>query len=462
MLHPTNFSKSSAARRISGVTMGLGMVVIGAWPPRRRRRSSAVSCEMATNLGEAFAAQLPVGSKVVVGRDHDKSSRMLKRAFLGGLLSAGVNVVDLKGTPPSVLRHTLAHDSSLVGGAHFKQDVADPTSSQITLFNEEAIRIDSNSAKGIEKAFFTEQFRRVDYSQIGEIHESLHEKECHEYKAAVEQTIDHGIIKCGNFRVAVDLMHGSTAEIFPNILNDLGVENIALNAYHDGTKLSNITALEKRCEANISTIVKSLEYDMGVMIYPNAQRLSIVTDEGEILDKIKGLLIVLNLLNMDASKEKKKVFLPTWAPDIVNFENLEIERGKYANFKAEKLREYVLIATVDGNFAFTEFGVTRDAMYASLKIMELVSCHGVKLSELSKGIEAFDYRLEQVECTQALKGKMMRKFLEDAKGKRSSSLDGVKIWENDTDWILMIPDQYSDHLNIYIQAQDSAAGKALY
>ena len=421
-----------------------------------------LSCEMATKLGEAFAAQLPIGAKVVVGRDHDKSSRMLKRAFLGGLLSAGVSAVDLKNTPPSVLRYTLANDSSLLGGAHFKQDVADPTSSQITLFNEEAIRIDSNSAKGIEKAFFTEQFRRVDYSQIGEIHETLHQQECHDYKKAIEETIDHSIIQCGNFRVAVDLMHGSTAEIFPNILNDLGVENIALNAYHDGTKLSNIIALEKRCEANISTIVKSLEYDMGVMIYPNAQRLSIVTDEGEILDKIKGLLIVLNLLNMGASKEKKKVFLPTWAPDIVKFENLEIERGKYANFKAEKLREYALIATVDGNFAFTEFGVTRDAMYASLKIMELVSCHGVKLSELSKGIESFDYRSEQIECTQALKGKMMRKFLEDAKGRRSSSLDGVKIWENDTDWILMIPDQYSDHLNIYIQAQDKAAGKALY
>ncbi|MBD3824957.1 MAG: hypothetical protein IE916_10695, partial [Epsilonproteobacteria bacterium] len=66
------------------------------------------------------------------------------------------------------------------------------------------------------------------------------------------------------------------------------------------------------------------------------------------------------------------------------------------------------------------------------------------------------------ECSQALKGKMMRKFLEDAKGKRSSSIDGVKIWENDTDWILMIPDQYGEHLNIYIQAKDDAAGEALY
>jgi mannose-1-phosphate guanylyltransferase/phosphomannomutase len=40
--------------------------------------------------------------------------------------------------------------------------------------------------------------------------------------------------------------------------------------------------------------------------------------------------------------------------------------------------------------------------------------------------------------------------------------DGVKIWENETDWILMIPDQYGDHLNLYIQAKDDASGDALY
>ncbi|MEA3522631.1 MAG: sugar phosphate nucleotidyltransferase [Campylobacterota bacterium] len=421
-----------------------------------------LSCEMVTKLAEAFAAQLPIGSKVIVGRDHDKSSRMLKRAFLGGLLSAGVNVIDLKSTPPSVLRYTLAHDNSLVAGAHFKQDLVDPTSSQITLFNEEAIRIDSNSSKGVEKAFFIEKFRRVDYSQVGEIRETLHHRECQNYKTAVERSIDQGIMKCGSFNVAVDLMHGSTADIFPIMLNDLGVENIVLNAYHDAKKLFNIVNLEKRSETNISAIVKSLNLDMGLMIYPNAQRLSIVTDEGEVLDKITGLFTILHLLNLDAKDEKKKVFLPTWAPDIFHFENLEIERGKYSNFTTKKLKEYALIATVDGNFAFTEFGVTRDAMYASLKIMELVSCHGVKLSDLSKGIENFDYRSIQVECTQALKGKMMRKFLEDAKGKKSSSADGVKIWENETDWVLMIPDQYSDYLNLYIQAKDEAHGEAIF
>lgn len=418
-----------------------------------------LSCDMATKLAEAFASQLPIGSRIVVGRDYDKNSRMLKRAFLGGLLSAGVDVLDLKNTPPSVVRYTISHDPNLVGGAYFRQGLVDPTSSLITLFNEEAIGISASTSKEIEKAFFREKFRRVDYSAVGEIYETTHHNECRSYKKALETTIKNSLSKCDTFNVAVDLMHGSTSDVFPTILNNVGIENIVLNAYHDEKKLFNIKGLAKNSKSNISTIVKSLGCKMGVIIYPNEQYIRLVTDEGEVLNKIKGLLVVLYLINMTQCKSKKKVLLPTWAPDIIEFENLDIERGKYSNYNAKKLREYSLIATIDGNYTFTEFGVTRDAMYASLKIMELVTCNGVLLSDIAKNIKNFDYRMVKIECTQALKGKMMRKFLETAKEKKSSSIDGVKIWENDTDWILMIPDQYSNHINLYIQAKNKTSAE---
>ena len=421
-----------------------------------------LSCEMATKLAEAFGAQLPVGSRVVVGRDEDRSSRMLKRAFLGGLLSAGIDVLDLKSAPPSVLRYTLANDPGLAGGAHFKRCTVDSVSSEITLFNEEAIRVDNNASKAIEKAFFTEQFRRVDYSKIGNIHEVVNRSYCIVYRNAIEEKIDHGIIKCGGFKVAVDVMHGATSELVPSLLNYLGVENVILNAYYDEQKLTNIKTLAKKSESNISSIVKSLNYDMGLLIYPNAQKVVIVTEEGEVLDKVKALYTVLSLLDLDAGEEKKKVFLPTWAPDIKYFANLKIKRGKYSNFTAAQLMKYDLVATVDGNYSFTDFGYTRDAIYSSLKIMEMLSCHQVKLSVLAKGIDDFYYNTFKINCVQSLKGKMMRKFLESAKGKKSSSLDGVKIWEDENDWILMIPDQYSEHLNIYVQAIDDKAGRAIY
>jgi len=422
-----------------------------------------LSCEMATKLAEAFGAQLSVGSTVVVSRDYHKNSRMLKRAFLGGLLSAGINVIDYSDIPSAVLRCSLAATDKYSAGVHFRQQLDDPTSTVLTFYNHEALRINNEVSKKIEKAFFKETFRRVDYSLIGEIRESNHAKEYKAYKEGMERLLKSHTFKCLDCRVAVDMMHGMAADVFPDILNDLGVEHIMFNSHRDVHRLANINALIKQSTEDMDAVINALKLDAGFIFYPYGQRLDIVCDKGTVLGKQDSLYVVLSLLDMEAKEAgiKKHVFLPTWAADIVYFENLEIERGQYANFKAEQMKQYDLVATGEGNFAFTEFATTRDSMFASLKILEMMLHHNITLSEMIESLPNFYYKTTKVECTQALKGKMMRMFLEDAKGKESSTLDGVKIWLDKNDWILMIPDQYSDHLNLYIQAENNEKGEAI-
>ncbi len=419
-----------------------------------------LSCEMATKLAEAFGAQLPVGSTILVSRHYDKSSRMLKRAFLGGLLSSGVDVVDYNAIPSAVMRCSLSFHDNYTAGIHFHQKIDDPTSTVITFYNNEALRINNDVAKKVEKAFFKEMFRRVDYSQIGQIHPLDHKREYDEYKKGMESILQSHRFKCLECRIAVDVMHGLAAEIFPNILNDLGVEHIMFNAYEDEQRLLNINTLVKRSYEDMGAVIRALHLDAGFLLYPHGQRLDIICDEGILLSKQTSLYVVLSLLNMEAkaSGEKKRVFLPTWAADIVYFDHLDIERGQYANFKASKMKSYDLVATGEGNFTFSEFATHRDSMYATLKIVEMIVTHGVKLSEIIAALPKFFYTTIQLPCTQTLKGKMMRKFLENAKGKESSSLDGVKIWLDKDDWVLMIPDQYSDYLNLTIQAKNDEKG----
>ena len=422
-----------------------------------------LSCEMATKLAEAFGAQLPIGSTVVMARDYNKGSRMLKRAFVGGLLSSGVNVKDYNGIPSSVLRCSLAMDNNTVAGVYFRQQIDDPTSSVITFYNNEALRINNDVAKKVEKAFFKETFRRVDFSQIGQIFESDHEREYAAYKMQMERLFDLNIFRRSGYRIAVDMMHGMAYEVFPDVLRDSGVDNIMFNAYEDGHRLANINSLVKRSVEDMSAVIRSMELDAGFMIYPYGQRLDIMCDRGAILGKQTALYVVLTLLNMEANSlgKKLRVFLPTWAADIVYFDALEIERGQYANFKAEKMRQYDLVTTGEGNFAFTAFATHRDSMYATLKILEMMIKYKVRLSELIDSLPKFYYHMTRVNCSQALKGKMMRRFLEDAKGKEASTLDGVKIWLDENDWILMIPDQYSDNLNLYIQAEKETRGEKI-
>lgn len=422
-----------------------------------------LSCEMATKLAEAFGAQLPVGSTVLVARDYQKNSRMLKRAFLGGLLSSGINVIDYSDIPSAILHCNLSSYDGYMAGIYFNQKLDDQTSTVITFYNHEAQRINNDVAKKVEKAFFKESFRRVDYSDIGEIEESDHQTEYDVYKKGMETLLKSHMFKCVDCRIAVDMMHGMASEVFPGILNDLGVDNIIFNTHPDVHRLANIHTLAKRTNEDIGEVIKALKLDAGFILYPYGQRLDIVCNEGIVLGKQDSLYVVLSLLNMEAKAAgiKKRVFLPTWAADIASFENLEIERGQYANFKAKEMKQFDLIATGEGNFAFPEFSTHRDSMFATLKILEMILNHNVKLSELIDSIPTFYYNMAQRECSQALKGKMMRMFLEDAKGKESSTLDGVKIWLDKNDWILMIPDQYANKLNLYIQAENDEKGQEI-
>ena len=422
-----------------------------------------ISCEMATKLAEAFGAQLPVGSKVVVSRDSFKNSNMLKRSFIGGLLSCGIDVVDYGNMSVSVTRYNLCTNEDYVGGVHFSQMIDDSTSSVVAFFKEDGLRVDRDMAKKVEKAFFKEQFRRVDYAKTGQVLELSKDKERSRYKRDMLDVLRSNAFSCYKCRVAVDVMHGKSAEILPDILAEMEVDAIAFNAHPNESRLSNFQATLKQSILDVSAVVKALNLTAGFILHPDEQRLDVVCDKGILLEKQTSLDVALTLLNMDAKANNvvKRVFLPTWARDATYYDSLKIDRGNYSNFKAERLKKYDLVATGEGNFAFTEFMSHRDSIYATLKILELASRYGMKLSEIIASLPIFYYRLFKVECSQAMKGKTMRAFLEDAQDKKTSTVDGVKVWLDENDWILMIPDQYNEHLNLYVQAKDDASGEKI-
>ncbi len=228
-----------------------------------------LSCEMATKLAEAFATQLPVGSTVIVSRDYNPSSRMLKRAIVGGLLSAGVNVIDYKVIALSVMRYSIQNYIALAGGIHVSQFLNDPTRSVISFFDHHAHRIDPETSKKIEKTFFNESFRRVDVSKIAQITESNKETEYDEYKNRIVALLENSLRKGQEYQIAVDMMHGTASSVFPNILNQIGIDHILFNAYPEEQKQFN----SKRSYKDFQRVIKALKIDAGFMLYPETDKL---------------------------------------------------------------------------------------------------------------------------------------------------------------------------------------------
>jgi len=414
--------------------------------------------EIADRLAEAFASIFPIGSSLYVSRDYHQASGMIKRFVVGGILAVGVNALDLRSVPANVMRHKLLLDEDVVGGIHVRQSVEDPYKTEISFYTSEGMHIDSKISDAVQRIYFREQFRRVEFTQIGSITYMDGTKQ--KYIQDVDSLIGE-FSSDSKPRIVVDLMYGMTSDIYPQILNHFDIDSIMLNAYASQEKLVQLSDKIKDSREKLSKIVTSLHLDLGIFMYPNGQKAEYVCRDGFVLEDHCLLLTVLCLLN----KEEKdyRVYLPAWAPDFMDdkFENLRITKGKLMGKKASFINKFDLLADVNGMFSFVEFGWQTDAIYSSIKLMQLLCNHNVTLKEMREGIPDFYYKHIEIAVKSNKKGTIMRQFLEGSKGKNTTHDDGIKIFFNKTDWVLLIPDDYYDSVHLYIQATSKEAGEKI-
>jgi mannose-1-phosphate guanylyltransferase/phosphomannomutase len=423
------------------------------------RTNVEMSPELAAKLGSAFGSQLPAGSRVLLSRDYHRGSRMLKRCFLGGLLSTGVNATDVRMSPLPVMSHKLSTFGE-VAGVYFRQSQTDSTHTEVLFFDEHGTPIDSGFEKNIERVFFRENFRRASHEEIGEIYEQPMVKEF--YRESFLRNIDLALVKAKRFKLVVDLMNGTTDNIFPDILNKTGADSVILNAYQDEQKLSKTIHQLESSIREVSQIVKVMEADLGFVIYPHGERLNIITDEGKSLRADIALMLMLKLIDLTV-KSAVKVYLPAFAPSVMDsqLKNIEIVRGKISGLKAGYLRNFHFVGNLANNYMFTDNGTNPDAMFASVKVLEMLSRLNINLSEVMKLIPSYYFVHNVINCPLELKGYLMRKMSEEAMEKDASFLDGIKIILGERGWVHMVPDQYSANVHVYVESPDEKTGREL-
>ena len=423
------------------------------------RTNIELSADMAAKLGAAFGSLLPQGSKILTSRDYHKASRMLKRAFLGGLLSTGVNAVDLKMEALPAMRYKLSTFGE-VGGVHFRQSPSDPTHTEILFFNDAGDSIDSGVEKNLERAFFRENFRRVTHNEIGDINEKQMVKEF--YIEGLLRSIDQTALTAKSTKIVLDLLNGVTDPILPKVLNKVGIDSVILNANHDELKLSRTEHQQDIAIQQAANIVKVLNAEAGFIIFPSGERITVIDDAGE---KLSGhRLLMLMLLLIDKSVDRKvKVYLPAFAPDVLDnkLKNVEIVHGTFTGVKGTFLRDYYFTGNLRSYICFTEHNTTPDAIYSSLKIVEMMNKIGKPLSAIAAEIPEYKFFHAVINCPVEVKGFLMRKMSEETREKDASFLDGIKV-VLDGGWAHMVPDQYSPNVHLYIEGNTEKDGERIH
>lgn len=421
-----------------------------------------VTPEFSARLGAAFGATLSEGASIVVSRDAHKSSRLIGRALMSGLLSTGVNVLDLQTVPIPVGRFAIRSTGS-AGGWYVRRSPFDQRITDIKFFDAAGLDLSGAKEKGLETLFFREDFRRADADATGEI--TFPQRIIEYYKEGLLATVDAEALRKAKLKVVVDYAFGSAATIFASVLGELGCDVVALNAYLDESKLTRSSSEFDAALQQLSTIVATLKADFGVLMDAGGEKVFLVDEQGTVLSGDEALATVV-LLGLKAGAVSS-LAVPVSASQAIE-EMAKPYGGRVVRTRTtyRSMMETAAGGAVDlvgegkGGFIFPKFHPAHDAMCAVVKILEFLARAGEPLSKVRAEAPAYRMVREHVPCNWELKGVIMRQLIEATKEQRVELLDGVKIVHNGA-WVIVVPDGDRPLFHVNAEAKSEPEARKL-
>ena len=422
-----------------------------------------ITPEFAAKVGAAFAAMF--GKKVVLStsRDSHKTSRMINRAIMTGMLSVGVDVHDYGVTPLPVVRYLARSHREERGGAHTRKSPFDPSFVDLKFFDENGMNLSMGLERSVETLFFREDFVRADNEETGEI--SFPVGGFDTYVDGFLKAIDMKKVKERGFNIVLDYSFGSSTLIFPRILGRLGVETVSLNANLDAARITKTEEEFQRGLIHLTAISRSLSADFGVMIDTGGEKIFLADEKGDILPDWVALQMVCLL----ACRRKRsgKVGVPVTASrnveKIAGRFGMEVIRARTlprSLMETASLKGVSFVGDDSGGYVFPRFQPAFDGMFAVVKLMEMLAEEGRTLSDILREVPPSVMLKKKIPCAWEHKGALMRMLADDAKGKVSQFVDGVKIFHGE-DWALIYPSQDEAYFHLCVEAEDRREAEEL-
>jgi mannose-1-phosphate guanylyltransferase/phosphomannomutase len=415
--------------------------------------------EYCARLGASYAAIFPKGVAIAAGRDAHRSSRMIKRAIVSGLLSGGANITDLSACPIPVTQYFTRH-SGTDGAIHVQMSPLDARSADIRLFDRDGVVIDKTVERKLENLFFREDIRRVQFYEMGTI--SYPRDQLEGYLNGVLAQVDTEVVRKSGLKVLIDYDYGSASLVLPRIFNELNVETIPLNAGFDETYLPRSQEQFENQRRQAALITKTLQADLGAYVDYGGERIFLIDERGELLSHHEALAILAMLM---LGLFPGALVAPATVPRAL--ERIAAERASRfvpsksdpaALLRTAQIQQAVLASDGKGGYVFPSHHLAFDGMFTLIKLLELRARDGRPLSALRALIPPGAYE-ERVElCPWESKGRVMRMMLEMHRDRRVDLADGIKVFV-DGGWVLVVPDP--DAPNYHIVASVDQPGLAV-
>lgn len=401
-----------------------------------------ITPEFAVKLGASYGSTLKQGSQVIISRDQRSISRMVTRSLIAGLMSAGINIQNLDATSLPMAR-TVVSTMGVVGGIHVRLHPDRPDYILIEFIDKQGINISKAQEKKIEGAYFKEDLRRVQISEIGNV--VYPSQMVATYCTAFEKNLNVEAIRHSSSKVVIDYTYAVSGAVLPQLLAKFGCDAVVLNA---SLKQTAVSAAEKEgLIMQLGHVVEALKANFGVQVSANGEQLILVDEAGI---PIRGEMLTALMVNMMLTAHPRgTVVVPVNATSaveqIARRHDAKVIRTK-ANPTAlmeecRKSANVVMGGSGETGFIFPQLHPGFDAMFSVAKLIEMLTIQERSLATIRTELPRVYHKSYTVRCPWTVKGALMRYLVETHPAGDLELIDGVKISKHhDDSWILVLPD----------------------
>lgn len=406
------------------------------------------------------------GRKVVVGRDARISGEMVSHLVCTTLQGLGLDVVDLGlSTTPTV---EIAVPMEKAGGGIILTASHNPIEwNALKLLNSKGEFISAEDGASVLRIADAGDFDFATVKKLGSYTQKEKYLKKHIELIKKHPLVDVRAIRKAKLKVVVDAVNSTGGFAVPMLLEELGVKKVK-KLYCDptGDFPHNPEPLPEHI-SEICKVVKKQKFDLGIVVDPDVDRLSLVQEDGKPFGEEYTLVAIADYV---LSKKKGNTVSNLSSTRALR-DVTEGNRGKYfasavgeVNVVNEmKKQKAVIGGEGNGGIIVPELHYGRDALIGIALFLSYLARTGWKASQLRSKFPEYFISKNKIELTPGIN---VDDVLEKMKARYASEkiniIDGVKIdFEKDRQWVHLRKSNTEPIIRIYAEAPAESKADAL-
>ncbi|MGB3183591.1 MAG: phosphoglucosamine mutase [Cyclobacteriaceae bacterium] len=402
--------------------------------------------------------------KVVIGRDARLSGEMVSHLVTGALQGLGFTVIDLDlSTTPTVEMAVTMEGAA--GGIIITASHNPAAWNALKLLNDKGEFISAEAGEKILELAESGEIVFSDVKKLGGYRADDSYLDKHIEKILALDLVDTEAIRNRGFRVVIDCVNSTGGIALPKLLKALGVEHVhELYCDANGHFPHNPEPLPEHLNA-ISHEVEHGQYDLGIVVDPDVDRLALICEDGTpfgeeytlvsvadyVLTHKKGNT-VSNLSSTRALRDITEKHGGTYNASAVGEVNV-----------VTKMKETDAVIGGEGNggIILPELHYGRDALVGIALFLSHLAHYGKSVKRLRASYPNYHISKNKIELTPEID---VDRILEDIREKYHNqpvnTIDGVKV-EFDKEWVHLRKSNTEPIIRIYSESESQATAEHL-